>query len=100
MNNNSIFKTNTDEYLDITQADFDRAIFRQDLEPIAKKQRITIMLDAEIIQYFKEKAGKRGYQTLINDSLKNLMSINMIGQESGLEKLLRKIIREELKQQA
>lgn len=100
MNNNSISKTNTDEYLDITQADFDRAIFRQGLEPIAKKQRITIMLDAEIIQYFKEKAGKRGYQTLINDSLKNLMSINMIGQESGLEKLLRKIIREELKQQA
>ena len=97
MNNNSTSKIDKDEYPEITQADFDRAIFRQGLDPIEKKQRITIMLDPEIIHYFKAKAGKRGYQTLINDALKNLISFDFKGQEEGLEVLLRKIIREELK---
>lgn len=102
MNNNSTSKIDKDkdEYPEITQADFDRAIFRRGLEPIENKQRITIMLDAEIINYFKEKAGKRGYQTLINESLKNLISLDFVEQKSMLEELLRTIIREELKQQA
>jgi predicted DNA binding CopG/RHH family protein len=33
------------------------------------KQRITIMLDASVIKAYKAKAGGRGYQTLINETL-------------------------------
>jgi uncharacterized protein (DUF4415 family) len=69
MSENSTLKTssNFDEYPEITQADFERATVRNGLEPVDKKQRITIMLDAGIVAYFKAQAGKRGYQTLIND---------------------------------
>ncbi len=38
-----------DEYPEVTQADFDRAVFRQGLEPAEKKQEITIMLDSGVI---------------------------------------------------
>ena len=34
------------------------------------KKRISIMLDAAIIDHFKTAAGERGYQTLINDTLR------------------------------
>ncbi len=79
-----------DEYPEVTQADFDRSVFRQGLELAEKKRRISIMLDAEVIRYFKAKAGKRGYQTLINESLKKNI------EQDNLGILLRKIIREEL----
>lgn len=59
---------------------------------LPRKQRINIMLDIEIIARFKELAGERGYQTLINETLKQ--SIN----QQNLENTLRKVIREELKQ--
>ena len=94
MSENSTLKTssNFDEYPEITQADFERATVRNGLEPVDKKQRITIMLDAGIVAYFKAQAGKRGYQTLINDTLKKAIDQN------GFEKQLRRIIREELNQ--
>lgn len=95
MNKSSISKTSTDEYPEVRQADFDRAVLRQGLKPVDKKQRITIMLDAGVIGYFKSKAGKRGYQTLINETLKKVINSDIVGQ-GGLEKMLRKIIREEL----
>ncbi len=74
MNKNSITETFLDECPEITQKDLDRAVLRQNLKPIEKKQRITIMLDAGVIGYFKAKAGKRGYQTLINESLKRVIA--------------------------
>jgi uncharacterized protein (DUF4415 family) len=40
---------------------------------VEEMQRITIMLDAGVIDYFKAKAGKRGYQTLINETLKKII---------------------------
>ena len=95
MNKNSISQTSMDEYPEVTQADFDRAVFRQGLKPVEKKQRITIMLDAGVIGYFKSKAGKKGYQTLINESLKKIIAEDQADQP-GLENLLRKVIREEL----
>ena len=85
-----------DEYPEVTQADFDRAVLRQGLKPVEKKQRITIMLDAEVISYFKSKAGKKGYQTLINESLKKIIAEDQTDQPN-LENMLRKVIREELK---
>jgi len=94
MNKSSISKTSMDEYPAITQADFDRAALRQGLAPLEKKRRITIMLDAGVIGYFKAKAGKRGYQTLINETLKKL--VGGATRQNGIEETLRKIIREEL----
>nr|WP_319574295.1 BrnA antitoxin family protein [uncultured Desulfobacter sp.] len=85
-----------DEYPEVTQADFDRAVLRQGLKPVEKKQRITIMLDAGVISYFKSKAGKKGYQTLINESLKKIIAEDQTDQPN-LENMLRKVIREELK---
>ncbi|WP_289020932.1 BrnA antitoxin family protein [Desulfobacter postgatei] len=96
MNKDSISKTSMDdEYPEVTQADFDRGVLRQGLKPVEKKQRITIMLDAGVISYFKSKAGKKGYQTLINESLKKIIAEDQTDQ-TNLEKMLRKVIREEL----
>lgn len=64
--------------------------------PSAGKTRITIRLDSEIIDWFKsevEKAGGGNYQTLINQAL--LESIS--NKNEPIEKVLRKIVREELK---
>lgn len=54
------------------------------------KQRVSIMLDASVLAYFKAKAEGRGYQTLINHTLHEAMSAGQI------EAMLRKVIREEL----
>lgn len=55
------------------------------------KQRVSIMLDGSIIAFFKAKAGERGYQTLINQALHQVMT----GEQ--MESMLRRVIREELK---
>ena len=60
------------------------------------KLRITIRLDADIIEHFKKivhEAGGGNYQTLINDALRE----HLQAQDKSLEKTLRKVIREELK---
>jgi len=64
--------------------------------PVAgNKQRITIRLDKDVIEWFKsqvEAAGGGNYQTLLNDALREY-----IGQrEEPLEKVLRRVVREEL----
>jgi hypothetical protein len=48
------------------------------------------MLDAPIVEHFKAVAGERGYQTIINDTLRRVIETGM------LEADLRRIIREEL----
>jgi uncharacterized protein (DUF4415 family) len=55
------------------------------------KQRVNIYLDSAVVAHFKTKAGARGYQTLINEALKDAM------QSEGLEKTIRHAIRQELK---
>jgi len=55
------------------------------------KQRVSIMLDDSIVAFFKAQAGERGYQTLINATLREAM------QQQTLEALLRRVIREELR---
>lgn len=60
------------------------------------KIRITIRLDADIIEYFKKRvhdAGGGNYQTLLNDSLRDFIE----SETEPLEDMLRKVIREELK---
>ena len=104
MNKNS---SSPDEYPEVTAADLSRATYRVGTrvaspeewqtaiaERTGKKLRINIMLDAQVVAWFKAQAGDRGYQTLINETLKQAISRN------DLESTLRRIIREELKQAA
>lgn len=81
------------EYPVITQADLDRATFRVGLKPAPRKRRLTILLDTGLIEYFKAKAGERGYQTLINDTLRQAV------ERDDLEESLRRIIREEMRRE-
>ena len=60
------------------------------------KVRITIRLDGDIIDYFKNQvlcAGGGNYQTRINDALRDYIQ----NQSNPLEDTLRKVIREELR---
>ena len=60
------------------------------------KVRITIRLDAEIIDWFRSRVEAKGggsYQAMINNALRDVMNQ---GGES-LELVLRRVIREELK---
>nr|VFJ51982.1 MAG: BrnA antitoxin of type II toxin-antitoxin system [Candidatus Kentron sp. DK]VFJ53985.1 MAG: BrnA antitoxin of type II toxin-antitoxin system [Candidatus Kentron sp. DK] len=59
-----------DEYPEITQADLDRAVFRVGLKPAPRRQSITLSLDSNLVDYFKSKAGERGYQTLMSEALR------------------------------
>ena len=83
-----------DEYPKVTQADLDGATFRVGLKPAPRKRRVTILLDTGLVEYFKAQAGERGYQTLINETLRQAM------QHEDLEERLRRIIREELHREA
>ena len=58
---------------------------------LPRKQRVNIFLDGSVIEHFKAKAGDRGYQTLINEALKQAI------QAEGIEAVVRKTIREELR---
>ena len=64
--------------------------------PDPSKVRITIRLDPEVIDYFKgvvNDAGGGNYQTLMNNVLRDYID----GEEKGLDRKIRKIVREELK---
>jgi len=79
----------------ITQADIDsgKLILRKRVagRVVQPKKRVTLYLDAGIVEHFKDLAGERGYQTLINETLKGTL------RQEDLEETLRKVIREELK---
>ncbi|OJZ19669.1 MAG: hypothetical protein BGP21_02785 [Thiobacillus sp. 65-29] len=95
--------SDADDAPPLTQADFDRARYKIGGKSASQsewqaavrarsgKQRINIMLDAPIVEHFKALAGERGYQTLINDTLRRAIA------GERLEADLRAIIREELR---
>jgi uncharacterized protein (DUF4415 family) len=58
---------------------------------LPQKQRVNIFLDGAVIEHFKTKAGERGYQTLINEALKQAILAESI------EGVVRKTIRKELR---
>jgi len=80
-----------DDYPKVTQADLDRATFRVNRKPTPRKRRVTMLLDTGLVEYFKAQAGERGYQTLINETLRRAM------EQDELEEKLRRIIREEMR---
>jgi uncharacterized protein (DUF4415 family) len=65
---------NQDEYPEINQTDLDNSVFRVGLKPSPRKHSITLNLDENLIAYFKLKAGEDGYQSLINEVLRQAMS--------------------------
>jgi uncharacterized protein (DUF4415 family) len=58
---------------------------------VQAKKRVTLYLDATLVERFKEMAGARGYQTLINESLKAAL------QQADIETMIRTAIRDELR---
>lgn len=59
------------------------------------KVRITIRLDRDIVEWFKAQAEAQGggnYQTMLNNALREYTE----QEEGALEKLLRKVVREEI----
>jgi len=92
-----VITTDEDAPLRATDIASGKLVLRQrasDGQILARKQRVNIFLDGLVIEHFKKKAGDRGYQTLINEALKQA-----IGAES-LEAVVRKTIREELRKAA
>jgi len=88
----------TDEDIDlseipeVTADQIAQATLRVGGKPVSRgKVRVNIYLDAEVVEYFKAAAGGRGYQTLINETLKESIRAR------GIETVLRRVIREELK---
>ncbi len=93
-----------EEIPELTAADFDRtdaawyvggkAVGQAEglaaFQSAMKKQKINITLDTDVVAWFKRQAGGRGYQTLINATLREAMT------RKTLEETLRKVIREEL----
>ena len=77
---------------ELTSAEF------SELRPLAEvlpglnlsEQRVTIVLDEAVVQAYKAKAGGRGYQALINDTLRRALEID------NVKEALREVIREEL----
>jgi uncharacterized protein (DUF4415 family) len=95
MSKRSISET-LDDHPPITQADIDdgRLILRQRKQGrvLPRKQRVNIYrLDREIVENFKQRAGGRGYQTLLNEALKQVI------QQDRLGDTFRRVIREELR---
>jgi len=67
------------------------------ISPDPNKIRITIRLDADIIDYFKglvHKAGGGNYQTMINNALREYLNKQQVPLN---EEILRRVIREELR---
>lgn len=84
-----------DDEAPITQADIDagRLVLRQRTagRVVQPKKRVTLYLDAALVERFKRIAGDRGYQTLINEALKSSVH------QADLADTLRQVIREEMR---
>jgi uncharacterized protein (DUF4415 family) len=64
--------------------------------PEPGKTRITIRLDSDLLDWFRDRVNKAGggnYQTMINAALREYVE----NQTEPIEKILRRVVREELK---
>ena len=76
--------------------DFSNARRGTVVAPSGNKVRITIRLDRDIVEWFKAKVDRQGggnYQTSLNDALRTFTE----HQDESLEKILRKVVREEIR---
>ncbi len=79
-----------------TNYDFSKARRGAAIPATGNKTRITIRLDEDIIQWFKAKveaAGGGNYQTMMNEALREYIAC----QAEPIEKMMRRVIREELR---
>ena len=79
--------------------DFSKAKRGAVVTPASGKTRITIRLDDDILAWFREtvnEAGGGNYQSLINDALQKYIQ----DKKEPIEKVVRRVIREELKRAA
>jgi hypothetical protein len=63
--------------------------------PVPRTSRVSLRLDAEVLEWFRGQARERGsgpYQTMINAALQH----HIIAQGKTLEDRIRRIVREEL----
>ena len=75
---------------DVSQTEFADALTQQ-----LGKHRITIMLDDAVVRAYKARAGGRGYQTLINETLRRGLQADAA--KDDLREVVRQVIREELR---
>ena len=75
---------------DVKQPEFAAALTEQ-----LGKHRITIMLDDAVVRAYKARAGGRGYQTLINETLRRGLQADAV--KDDLREVVRQVIREELR---
>jgi uncharacterized protein (DUF4415 family) len=76
--------------------DFSKARRGAVVTPAPGKTRITIRLDDEVLTWFRNivnESGGGNYQTLINNALRDYIS----QKQEPLEKVIRRVVREELK---
>jgi metal-responsive CopG/Arc/MetJ family transcriptional regulator len=76
--------------------DFSKGVRGAFFDPIPPgKTRITIRIDDEILDWFRDKADEMGggsYQTMINDALREYIRRS----DDSIEEKLRHVVREEL----
>ena len=84
-----------DDEAPITQGDIDagKLVLRRRTagRVVQPKKRVTLYLDAILVDRFKRLAGERGYQTLINETLKSSVH------QADIADTLRQVIREEMR---
>ena len=76
--------------------DFSKARRGAVVPPAGKKIRITIRLDRDIVEWFRSKVEEQGggnYQTMLNNALR----AHIQHQEQPLEEMLRRVLREEIR---
>ena len=76
--------------------DFSNAKRGPVVPPAKGKTRITIRIDDDILHWFRQQvhaAGGGNYQSMINDALRSFVE----ERKRPLEKILRRVVREELK---
>jgi hypothetical protein len=62
--------TDPDEAPPLTQADFDRAVYRTGRKSVEQpKVHVEVMLDPKIVRFFEDAAGDRGFTALIREVL-------------------------------
>jgi uncharacterized protein (DUF4415 family) len=59
------------EVPEITPERFAQAIVRQGLKPVPRKSQLTLRLDQDVLEWFRQQG--RGYQTQINSLLRAYM---------------------------
>ena len=90
---------NKEKYMSKEKYNFDNAKQGAIVKPLSGKTRITIRIDTDILNWFRQQVHKSeggNYHTLINKALREYLNFK----DGSLERTVRKVIRDELKELA